>query len=123
MNYSMNQQISALLDGVSKVASETTHGLARLGNGRMADGLIALWKDGQRNGLIRGAVGTSVVFTIGIGGFVLIKNKMAEIQAKQAIKAACQTTTETPAEVATSTDLDPEMEDDAEQRSMEGEQP
>ena len=55
MNSTNNPQVLALLNGAGKPAPEMTRGLSVLGDGNMADGLIALWKNGQRNGIVKGA--------------------------------------------------------------------
>ena len=89
MNSTNNPQVLALLNGAGKPAPEMTRGLSVLGDGNMADGLIALWKNGQRNGIVKGAVGTSLMFTAGIGLYILAKNKIAERQAKQNIRDTC----------------------------------
>lgn len=86
-----NPQILALLNGSGKPAPVMTQGLSVLGDGSMADGLIALWENGQKNGIVKGAVGTSLVFTVGIGLYALAKNKIAGHQAKQDIRMACTT--------------------------------
>ena len=85
MNISNDQQVLALLNGVKKTAPEMTRGLATLGKGSMSDGLIALWKSGQKNGII----GTTMVFTVGIGLYVLVKNKISEQQIKREIRIVC----------------------------------
>ena len=89
MNTANTTQVVSLLNKTEKSASEMTQGLSILGDGRMADGLIALWKNGQKNGIIEGVIGTSVVFTVGIGLYALAKNKMSEYQVKQVIGNAC----------------------------------
>ena len=89
MSNTNNQQVLALLNGAGKPAPEMTKGLSVLGDGNMADGLIALWENGQKNGIVKGTVVTSLVFTAGIGLYALAKNIIAEYQAKQAIKVAC----------------------------------
>lgn len=89
MNGTNNQQVFSLLNGSGKPAPELTRGLAALGDGSMADGIIAIWNDGQKNGTVKGAVGASLVFTAAIGIYVLVRNKIAERQAKQIIRAAC----------------------------------
>ena len=115
MSNTKNPQVLALLNGTGKSAPEMTRGLSVLGDGSMADGLIALWENGQKNGIVKGVVGTSLLFTVGIGVYALAKNKIAEHQAKQAIRVAC-TTVEAdgmPDEVAASenpTESTPEQE-------------
>ena len=47
MSNTNNQQVLALLNGAGKPAPEMTKGLSVLGDGNMADGLIALWENGQ----------------------------------------------------------------------------
>ena len=100
MNGTNNPQVLALLNGAGKPAPEMTRGLSVLGDGSMADGLIALWENGQKNGIVKGTVVTSLAFTVGIGLYALAKNKIAEHKAKQAIKVACHTaeTCEQPAD-------------------------
>lgn len=89
MNLTNNSQVLNLLNGAGKPAPEMTQGLSVLGNGSMADGLIVLWKNGQKNGIAKGAVVTFLVFTVGIGLYALAKNKLAERKAEQAIRVAC----------------------------------
>jgi len=92
MNGTNNSQVLELLNGAGKSAPEMTRGLSVLGDGSMADGLVALWENGQRNGIVKGAVGTSLIFTVGIGLYALAKNKIAEHQVKKSIREACAAT-------------------------------
>lgn len=89
MNGTNNPQVLDLLNGARKPAPEMTRGLSVLGDGSMADGLIALWENGKKNGIAIGTVVTSLVFTVGIGLYAFAKNKIAERQAKQTIKEVC----------------------------------
>ena len=89
MELTNNAQVLDLLNGAGKPAPEMTRGLSVLGDGNMADGLVALWEDGQKNGIVRGVAGAALVFTAGIGLYALIKNVIAARKAKQVIKAAC----------------------------------
>lgn len=92
MNYQNNLQVNKLLNTAGKTAPEITHELAQLGNGHMSDGLFALWKDGQQTGRhggrVEGAVGTAILFSLGIGGYTLIKRKMTEARVKRTIQEA-----------------------------------
>lgn len=86
MNITNNPEVMALLNGVGKSAPEMTRNLSVLGDGSMAEGLIALWKNGQENGIVKGTVVTSLVFTVGIGLYALAKNKLAELNVERAIR-------------------------------------
>lgn len=90
-----NLQIQSLLNGAGKAGSELTHGLSELGGGRMSDGLVNLWKDGQRNGTVKGATIATLTFTVAIGGYILIKNAIEEHQMKKAL-AEIQSSTDVP---------------------------
>jgi len=91
MNGINNPQVMTLLDGAGKPAPIMTRSLSVLGDGSMSDGLIALWENGQKNGIVKGVVGTSLVFTVGIGLYTLAKNKIAESKVKQDIRMTCAT--------------------------------
>ena len=88
MNYQNNLQVNALLNTAGKTAAEITHELAELGDGHMSTGLFALWKNGQHCGRVEGAIGTTIVLTIGIGTYTLIKSKITEAKVKRAIQDA-----------------------------------
>lgn len=90
MNDIYNPTVQTLLEKTGKPAPVMTNGLAILGDGRMEDGLIALWKNGQMNGVVKGVTGTTIFFTLGIGLFSLVRNKLEEKRTKQAIEAACK---------------------------------
>lgn len=85
MANSKNLQIQALLDGAGKAGPELTHGLSELGGGKMADGLVELWKAGQHNGAVKGATITTLVFSAAIGGYILIKNTIEDRRIKKAL--------------------------------------
>lgn len=89
MNSTNNHQVLSLLTETGKSAPEMTRGIAVLGNGNMEEGLIAIWENGQRNGIVKGTIGASLVFTAAIGIYALVKNTIAEHQAKQIIRVAC----------------------------------
>lgn len=94
-------QIQALLDGTGKAGPELTHGLSELGGGKMADGLVELWKAGQHNGVVKGATITTLAFSAVIGGYILIKNAIEDRQMKKALaeikaSAASRTNDESP---------------------------
>lgn len=78
-------QIQALLDGAGKAGPELTHGLSELGGGKMADGLVELWKAGQHNGVVKGATITTLAFSAVIGGYILIKNAIEDRQTRKAL--------------------------------------
>ena len=109
MSSANNQQVLDLLKGAGKAAPEITHSLSQLGEGCMVDGLIALWENGQRNGVINGAIGATVVFTVGISVSILIKNKVTELRAKQAIMASCSVTKASYVEQAVHTACEPDL--------------
>ena len=79
-------QIQALLNATGKTGPELTHGLRELGSGKMADGLVELWKAGQHNGVVKGATITTMLFTAAIGGFILIKNKIEDREMKRVLE-------------------------------------
>ena len=79
-------KIKNILNCTGKSAAEMTHSLSQLGDGNMSDGMVALWKDGQRNGVAKGAALATVVLTIAFGIRELVKNNISEAQTKQAIK-------------------------------------
>ncbi len=81
-----NLQIHTLLNGIGKAGPELTHGLSELGGGKMADGLVSLWKDGQHKGFVKGTTITTLAFTTIIGGYILIKNAIEEHQMKKALE-------------------------------------
>lgn len=78
-------QIQTLLNGKGKAGPELTHSLSELGGGKMADGLVELWKAGQLNGVVKGATITTLLFTAAIGGFILIKNKIEDREMRQVL--------------------------------------
>lgn len=78
-------QIQALLDGAGKAGPELTHGLCSLGGGKMADGLVELWKAGQHNGVVKGAAITPLAFSAVIGGYILIKTAIEDRQMKKTL--------------------------------------
>ena len=78
-------QVQALLDGAGKAGPKLTHGLSELGGGKMADGLVELWKAGQRNGVVKGATITTLAFSTVIGGYILIKNAIEEREIKKVL--------------------------------------
>lgn len=88
MNYQNNLQVNELLNTAGKTAAEITHELAELGDGHMSTGLFSLWKNGQHCGRVEGAVGATIVLTIGIGTYALIKSKITEAKVKRAIQDA-----------------------------------
>lgn len=90
MNSTNNPEVLALLNGAGKSAPEMTRGLSVLGDGSMAEGLIALWKNGQKNGIVKGTVVTTLVFTVGISLYALAKNRLAELNVERTIRAACK---------------------------------
>ena len=85
MGNTKDLQIQALLDGAGKAGPELTHGLSELGGGKMADGLVELWKAGQHNGAVKGATITTLVFSAAIGGYILIKNAIEDRRIKKAL--------------------------------------
>lgn len=85
MNMFKEQQLQILLDARGKTASEMTHAIAMLGDGEMAHGVIALHDAGRNSGIVQGVGITAVVFTVGIGAYVLIKNAVEEKRTKQAL--------------------------------------
>ena len=85
MDIIKDYQVQTLLEAGGKAASEMTHDIAILGEGRMADGLIALYDAGRNSGIVQGVGITAVVFTVGIGAYVLIKNAVEEKRTKQAL--------------------------------------
>ena len=78
-------QIQTLLNGKGKAGPELTHSLRELGGGKMADGLVELWKAGQHNGAVKGATITTLLFTAAIGGFILIKNKIEDREMRRVL--------------------------------------
>ena len=91
-------QIENLLDGTGKAGPELTHGLSELGGGKMADGLVALWKSGQKSGMIKGATITTLAFSAVIGGYVLIKNAVKDRKMKRILKESEISAVDYPAE-------------------------
>ena len=104
MNGTNTPQILTLLSQPGKTAAKMTHGLSVLGHGNMADGLICLWKNGQKNGIVKGIIGTSLVFTVGSVLYSFAKNKFTEYQAQQTLRLTCTTVeaNEMPNEITTS---------------------
>ena len=79
-------RILELLSSDGSSAAKMTHNLSQLGDGNMAKGMIALWKDGQRNGFTKGIAVTTIGFTVVLGIRELVKSNISEMQTKQAIK-------------------------------------
>lgn len=88
MSNGKNQQVIALLESAGNTAPEMTRKLAALGNGNMSTGLIALWKNGQQNGVVQGVAGTAMVFSAGIGIYALVKSRVSEARIRRAILAS-----------------------------------
>ena len=97
-------QVKALLDGAGKAGPELTHGLSELGGGKMADGLVTLWKSGQKSGKVKGVTITTLAFSAVIGGYVLIKNAIEDRQMKKALEEIEISATRHPSEVPLTAD-------------------
>lgn len=81
-----NPKIKYLVDAtIKKSGPDYTSGLSDLGNGRMEQGLINLWADGESNGITKGSVRTSMVIGACIGGCILIQKAIHKHRVKQAI--------------------------------------
>ena len=55
MNEGTKQLVKNLLSSAGQKCNYMTHNLAELGNGDMAEGLVALYRSGQLNGIVIGA--------------------------------------------------------------------
>ena len=75
-----NALVNQVLATRDSCAPEMTHALSNLGGGDMGTGITALWSAGNRNGMIRGASITSLVFSLGIGAGMLLLQRHYENQ-------------------------------------------
>lgn len=81
--------VSQVLETSSGRAPDMTHALCSLGGGDMGAGIIALWNAGQRNGIVKGASITTLIFSLGISvGMVLLhrhhENKLDKVERETA---------------------------------------
>ncbi len=83
MSKTTDVQIQALLTAAGKPAPKMTQALSELGKGDMSEGLVTLWEAGRHNGVIKGATITGLVFSAIAGGYILIKNSIADKQVKK----------------------------------------
>lgn len=79
--------VESLLNSVGKTSPEMNQNLKMLGDGYMADGLTALWQAGQHSGIVKGATYSTVVFSLGLAAYVLIKNKVQDVRVAKQIAA------------------------------------
>lgn len=84
-----NALVSQVLETSAGRAPDMTHALCSLGGGDMGAGIVALWDAGQRNGMIKGASITTLIFSLGISvGVVLLhrhhENKLDEVERETA---------------------------------------
>lgn len=84
-----NALVSQVLETSSGRAPDMTHALCSLGGGDMGAGIIVLWNAGQRNGIVKGASITTLIFSLGISvGMVLLhrhhENKLDEVEQETA---------------------------------------
>lgn len=94
-------EVNALLDGAGKSGSELTHGLSKLGKGKMADGLVELWKAGHKSGFVKGAAVTGLAFSVAIGSYILIKHAIEDRRTKNALRKIEISATTSPSEAST----------------------
>ena len=97
-------QVKALLNGAGKAGPELTHSLSELGGGKMADGLVELWKSGQKSGIVKGATITTLAFSAVIGSYVLIKNAIEDRRMKKALEEIDISATNRPLETPLAVD-------------------
>lgn len=75
-------QITDLIKAKGKSASEMTHALKFIGDGNMQDGITritdSLMKKGQRNGVIKGAIGGVTITLLVVGLIHFIRDKIKE---------------------------------------------
>ena len=72
MNAEKKQLIKKLLNSFGQKCTYMTHNLAELGNGDMAEGLVALYHSGQLNGIVIGAGSvTALVATYHVGKAII----------------------------------------------------
>lgn len=84
-----NALVSQVLETSSGRAPDMTHALCSLGGGDMGAGIVALWNAGLRNGIVKGASITTLIFSFGISaGMVLLhrhhENKRDEFEREMA---------------------------------------
>lgn len=70
-----NALVSQVMKTSAGSAPEMTHALYSLGGGDMGAGIIALWKAGQKNGMIKGASITAMIFSLGISVGILLRHR------------------------------------------------
>lgn len=70
-----NTLVSQVLETSAGRAPDMTHALCSLGKGDMGAGIVALWNAGQRNGMIKGASITTLIFSLGIGVSAMVLQK------------------------------------------------
>ena len=78
----IEKQITDLVNQKGKSASQITHAFSFIGNGDMATGIKRMAdyfkKEGQKIGMVKGAVGGVAISTLIFGMGILIKNKIEE---------------------------------------------
>ncbi|MBO5395528.1 MAG: hypothetical protein J6A97_01470 [Clostridia bacterium] len=84
-----NALVSQVLETSASRAPDMTHALCSLGGGDMGAGIVTLWNAGQRNGMIKGASITTLIFSLGISvGVVLLhrhhENRLDKVERKTA---------------------------------------
>lgn len=84
-----NRLVNWVLKTSAGPAPDMTHALCSLGGGDMGRGIITLWNDGQRNGMIKGVSITTIIFSLGMGvGVILLhkyhKNMLSRVDRKPA---------------------------------------
>ena len=75
-----NALVSQVLETSAGRAPDMTHALCSLGKGDMGAGIVALWNAGQRNGMIKGASITTLIFSLGIGVSMMLLHRHHENQ-------------------------------------------
>ena len=75
--------ISQVLDASAGRAPDMTHDLYSLGKGDMGAGIVALWKAGQKAGVMKGACATALAFSIGIGVSTMLLSRFYQDRLKE----------------------------------------
>lgn len=73
-----NALVSQVMETSAGSAPDMTHALYSLGGGDMGAGIIALWKAGQKDGMIKGVSITTLIFSLGISVGMLLVHRHHE---------------------------------------------